>query len=167
MNTSYKKRYTHSLFDTAENIVNNSQTGATIIVPHPCNNKNMFYGGLSKEIENKYPKVKADFNVAGNQSLGKTQFVRALSGPNNQNLIICNMIVLDSTKDGLKIKYLALIKCLSDMQQYISKIKTQDDSNRVQIFSTHRDFPCSKPEFDIIKNIIQDTCLNTTTLFFS
>lgn len=152
VNVNFVYHKSHNILDIAENLVNSQKNGASIIIPHICNNQNLFVGGLSKILTSRYPKIKANFEVVGKQQLGKTQLIKALDGFSDQSLYIANMIVQD--KQNKSIKYLALVKCMDTIKSYVNQLNQQQ--RNVQIHIAENDFPCDKHEFEVIRNIMQD-----------
>lgn len=158
--TTQSKNKSVNILNVAESVVKLSKGGASIIVPHMCNNKNIFFGGLSKDIEIRYPKVKADFEVGLNNSLGKVQFSKAYGGYGDQAIYIANMIAVDIDNNRSKIKYPALIHCMGLVSEFINKLKNHYSDHNIHIYTSPKDFPCSKNEFFFIHNIMQDVWKN-------
>jgi hypothetical protein len=147
-----------NILDVAESIVQSQINGSSIFIPHICNNQNIFIGGLSKNLNHRYPKIKANFEVAGKQPLGKTQFIKALDGFGDQNLYIVNMIAQNSTDTNKyrTLKYPALIQCMFSVKNYIDKLYQYAHPQSIQIHIAEFDFPCSKHEFKVITHIMED-----------
>lgn len=152
------------ILDITDSIIRSPQNGASVIIPHICNNQNVFVGGLSKIIADKYPKVKANFEVVGKQNLGKTQFITADRGVGDQYLYIANMIAQDNSlikRYNRKIRYTALIQCIYSLKSFIDKLHQYSQPKSLQIHIAEFDFPCHKNEFRVITNIIEDICDST------
>lgn len=164
-NITYHKNC--NILDVAESIVLAKQGGSSVIIPHICNNKGIFTGGLSNILSAKYQSSKINFEVGGPQPLGKTQFIKVLSGPNDQAMIISNLIVLDGIPNNRNyryFKYQGLIQCLSSISSYINKQKDLQIGNPYQIHLSEKDLPLSKSEIKVIIDIIEDF-LQKTPIF--
>lgn len=125
MNTlSYHNK--HSFYISTENIfesIKKESPSNIIILPHVCNNINVFGGGFTYDLSNAYPIVKANFQVNGPQKLGHAQHIKINSG-----FIVSNMIAQNGTinkKNTRPLHYPSLIKCMQDVAAYGKKISLE------------------------------------------
>ena len=93
-NISYKI-VSGDLFDSVRKIVAAKNFGSSIIIPHVCNNIQVFGGGFTKDIVKYYPIVKDNFFMLGSKNqLGYTQFITAFKEEQYKHQIVfANMIV--------------------------------------------------------------------------
>lgn len=94
-----------------------------IILPHVCNNINIFGGGFTYDLSNTYPIVKANFHVNGPQKLGHTQHIKI-----SNNLIVSNMIAQNgiiNNKNRRPLYYPALVNCMKEVAHYGRKLSVE------------------------------------------
>lgn len=121
------------IFDSIISVIKTSKVTTNIIVPHVCNNVNVFGGGFTGSIDKYFPIVKANYNMLGNKSkLGYTQFVTAKNNPsNNSKIIFANMIAQNKTinkNNPRPINYAALMTCMLNVRDQIINLKKDNDS---------------------------------------
>jgi len=131
MRTVSKKDSLHiingDLFDHLEDSIKAGNNGTSIIVPHVCNNVDLFGAGFAAAVANHYPSVKQNYHLLGSKflknNLGYVQFVEVKKiAPFNHQLIFANMIAQNGTinKNNLRpLNYLALTKCMVNIRNYI------------------------------------------------
>jgi hypothetical protein len=115
-----------------------SLNSTSIIVPHICNNIDVFGGGFTAGIVQHYPIVEDNYHMLGpsflRKNLGHTQFIVARENKKNNNKIIfANMISQNGTmsrNNPRPLNYLALCK---SMVSVVSYTKTNIDSNEQQV----------------------------------
>ena len=90
--TTVSKR---NIFTETKDRIQGKQNGATVIVPHVCNNIGLFNGGFAAAVAKEYPLVKENYSMLGQKmKLGYTQFVTvAKDSEYNYEIIFANMIV--------------------------------------------------------------------------
>lgn len=116
------------LFNNLEDSINAGNNGTSIIVPHVCNNINVFGAGFAGAVANHYPIVKENYHLLGStflkNNLGYVQFVEVKKVmPFNHKLIFANMIAQNHTiskNNPRPLNYLALTKCMVGVRNYIS-----------------------------------------------
>jgi hypothetical protein len=124
-----------NLFDNIINKIQTSQTSHTIIVPHVCNNINLFDAGFAGQISIRYPVVKANFHLLGKDAkLGYTQFVKAYENTKKESeIVFANMISQNGTIGALNkrpLNYAFLMRCMLDVKQFIQN-KTKEDTEQI------------------------------------
>lgn len=134
MKTIHKKQEINiikgDLFDNIEQIVRAGNNGSSVIVPHVCNNIDLFGAGFAAETARHYPIVKENYHLLGKSflqnNLGYVQFVEVLSDKKYEHkLVFANMIaqrgIINKTSNPRPLNYLALVKSMVGVSQYISK----------------------------------------------
>jgi len=134
MKTIHKKQEINiikgDLFDNIEQIVRAGNNGSSVVVPHVCNNINLFGAGFAAETARHYPIVKENYHLLGKSflqnNLGYVQFVEVLSDKKYEHkLVFANMIaqrgIINKTSNPRPLNYLALVKSMVGVSQYISK----------------------------------------------
>ena len=113
-----------------------SSQSTTIIIPHVCNNVDVFGGGFTAGIVNHYPIVRDNYHMLGpsflKKNLGYTQFILARENKKNNNQVIfANMIAQNGTissKNKRPLNYLALCRSMLSVYKYIQE-KVDKDQN--------------------------------------
>lgn len=117
------------LFYKIEDNIRAGNNGTSILVPHVCNNINLFGGGFADAVSQHYPEVKENYHLLGSKflknSLGYVQFVEVLKIPNfNHRLIFANMIAQNgiiNKKNPRPLNYFALAQCMNNVKKYIQQ----------------------------------------------
>jgi hypothetical protein len=151
----------NNLFLSINNIFS-STNNTTIIVPHVCNNIDLFGGGFTGDIINHYPIVKDNYHMLGKyflqKNLGYTQFVTAKEDNKNKNKIVfANMIAQNgifSLKNKRPLNYLALCKSMVAVGQYAKDEKKNE--RIVQIHAPKFGSGLAKGNWHFIANLIED-----------
>lgn len=124
------------IFDAIKDKTSCNNNGCTVIVPHTCDNKNLFRSRFASEIAARFPIVKENFHMLGASSkLGISQYVSVFRNAKyNYEIIFCNMIVENMNSDTSRnINYGALVYSMVDIKHYIHKYKQLNDNIRVEI----------------------------------
>jgi O-acetyl-ADP-ribose deacetylase (regulator of RNase III) len=133
-NTTYTTYNNHDILTNTLNIVKLDQVGYSIVIPHVCNNINVFGAGFAEAIASKYPEVKANYHLLGNSflrnNLGYVQFIEVY---NNQKyghkLIVANMIAQNGIKrnnNPRPLNYIALAKAMLGVSLYIKGMQAKN-----------------------------------------
>lgn len=117
------------IFAISKERVCSKNTGSTVIIPHVCNNIDLFGAGFAKQIADRFPTVKADYHMLGKtflkNNLGYTQFIKVYEEPHYRHkLIFANMIAQNgviSPNNRRPLNYLALAKCMVGISKYINE----------------------------------------------
>lgn len=128
------KIHKKNIFDVAIERVKSDFNGATVIIPHVCNNIGLFGAGFALDLKNKFPIVATNFELLGKKTkLGYVQYVEVLKNHNyGHKLIIANMIAQNKTisyHNKRPLNYESLVKCMIDIRNYINGI----DSDTIEI----------------------------------
>lgn len=115
------------IFEIVKNRVSAGNNGATVFVPHVCNNIDLFGAGFAAQIADKFPSVKTDYHLLGKNFLknnfGYAQILKVFEDPKfRHKLFIVNMIAQNGVRNPNNTRplhYPALVKSMSNLQQYI------------------------------------------------
>lgn len=149
------------LFDVAENRVSSGFNGATVIVPHVCNNINLFGAGFAAYVASRYPSVKENFHLLGNRSrLGKTQFVTCRTDNEYKHkLVVANMIAQNGTiskSNTRPLNYAALVYSMSDINAYIKELKKDNELSKIEIHTPKFGSGLAGGNWSFIEQLIND-----------
>jgi hypothetical protein len=116
-----------NIFDIIEQRVHSKENGATVFVPHVCNNIDLFDAGFAYQVGQKYPVVKADYHLLGRNflsaNLGYSQIIKVYEEPQYRHkLIFVNMIAQNGVKNfnnSRPLNYFALGQSMYKVSQYI------------------------------------------------
>lgn len=147
------------LFESIANLVGGGNNGCSIVVPHVCNNINLFGAGFAAAISKNYPIVKENFHLLGNKnSLGQTQFVTAYKDKKfGHQLIFANMIAQNgviSKNHNRPLNYYALAKCMANVATYISQLNQTE--SRIQIHAPKFGSGLAGGNWSFIQELIRD-----------
>lgn len=149
------------LFSIAEDRIKSGYTGATVIIPHVCNNVNKFGAGFASYIASKFPVAKENFHMLGNKSkLGKTQFVTCKT--NNEykyEIIVANMIAQNgivSRYNPRPLHYAALVYSMCEVSSYIKNLKKINESLNIEIHAPKFGSGLAGGEWSFIEQLIYD-----------
>lgn len=169
--TSYPLIKNSNIFDIINDRINAGHNGASVIVPHVCNNANSFGAGFAAQVARLYPDVKANFHMLGNKSkLGHTQFV--ISKTNSQykhSIIFANMIAqngLISPKNPRPLNYYALSHCMNDVKLYVKNL-ILNDANRVEIHCPKFGSGLAGGDWNFINYLIEDIWFDLSTFIYT
>ena len=133
MKTYIKQNKSNSMISNKEifhSIIQRSQDknqGATVIVPHVCNNLDLFGGGFAAQVAVEYPEVKSNYHLLGKKflqsNLGHDQFIIVHKEPvYGHKIIFVNMIAQNGIRrpdNERPLNYAALVRSMVGVSQYI------------------------------------------------
>lgn len=151
------------LFDYIHHYINADHNGSSVIVPHVCNNINLFGAGFAGAIAKNYPIVKENYHMLGNSflknNLGHTQFIEVAKNKiYGHKIIFANMIAQNGTisaSNPRPINYLALIKSMVSVSKYI--IANHSDDSSIQIHAPKFGCGLAGGNWNFIQYLIEDT----------
>jgi hypothetical protein len=136
MSTTYNKNKENNLFliknedifDLIQQRVSADHSGATVFVPHVCNNIDQFGAGFASSVASHYPSVKADYHMLGKNflknNLGHSQFLKVYEEPKYKHKIyFINMIAqngIRSASNPRPLNYAALVRCMINVSYFIN-----------------------------------------------
>lgn len=149
------------LFTHINDRFNNNQNKTSIIIPHVCNNINLFGAGFAHSVALNYPIVKENYHLLGNHflknNLGYTQFVEVAKDSYGHKLIFANMISqngIRSSSHHRPLNYYALTQSMSLVSKFISKYF--DKENRVEIHAPKFGCGLAGGNWNLIEYLIED-----------
>lgn len=127
------------LFNYIEQVVRAGNNGSSIIVPHVCNNINVFGAGFAKQVADKYPIVKENYHLLGlnflKNNFGHTQFIEVYKDKTHEHsLIFANMIAQNGVighKNTRPLNYIALCKSMTLISKYIQDKFSKDEGIQI------------------------------------
>lgn len=156
----------NDLFNYVEQHIYAGNNGTSIIVPHVCNNVNTFGAGFAGAIANRYPIVKENYHLLGNKflqnNLGYVQFIETNKDKTfGHKLIFANMIAQNniiSKKNPRPLNYLALVKCMNQINMFVSKNFNNDTS--VEIHAPRFGCGLAGGNWNFVEELISDIWTN-------
>ena len=117
----------NDIFECIKKRTRAESNGSTIIVPHVCNNIDLFDAGFAGQIAQYYPEVKANYHMLGKtflkNNLGHAQIIKVYEQPKYKHkLYFVNMISQNgvrSPKNPRPLNYAALIRSMIHVSQFI------------------------------------------------
>jgi len=159
----------HNIFDVANQIITAKENGSSVIIPHVCNNINLFGAGFAKAIADKYPIVKENFHMLSIKAkLGYTQFVEAKKeNTYGHKIIFANMIAQNGIKSHKNIRplnYAALVYCMNNVKSYIQEFK-KADGNRIEIHCPKFGSGLAGGDWKFISELIKDLWYESKNIY--
>ena len=116
-----------NIFEISKLQVNAKELGTSIIIPHVCNNIDLFGAGFAHAVSEKYPEVKNNYHLLGKKFLkdnpGYVQFIDVdYEKRYNRRLVIANMISqngIKSFKNPRPLNYAYLVKSMVEVKKFI------------------------------------------------
>jgi hypothetical protein len=152
----------HDIVQSAVDRLNSINSPTTVIIPHVCNNINLFGAGFAKYIGEKFPIVKENFHLLGNKaSLGHNQYISVLHNNNTKTkLVVCNMIAQDgvvNVKNIRPLNYGSLVFCMNDIKNKILLLSSNDiNDNKYEIHAPKFGSGLAGGNWNFIENLIED-----------
>lgn len=149
------------IFQNAINRINAGKTGCHVIIPHVCNNVNIFGGGFTKDLSERYPIVRENFHLLGAAAkLGKVQYIEVDKNKiYGYKLIVANMIAQNGTigpKNSRPLNYAALVYCMADVKNYCDSLNNNLESNGVEIHAPKFGSGLAGGDWFFIQELISD-----------
>lgn len=160
-----------NLFDSVENVVKAGNNGSTVIVPHVCNNINLFGAGFAAGVAKHYPIVKQNYHLLGNKNvLGYVQFVQVYQDPvYKHQLIFANMIAQNGVIDQYNtrpLNYAALVYCMENVRKYINT-NIDIKVNSVQIHAPKFGCGLAGGNWQFVASLIEDLWKDISTFVYA
>lgn len=136
--------------------------GSTVLVPHVCDNVNVFGSNFANAIDDYYPKVRANFNMLHSVAkLGHVQYVSVFKDPKyHYEIIFANMVAQNGTfsnKNPRPFNYIALAHCLSNVNSYVKKYLSEDSSRKLEIHIPQFGISLAGSNWALVKHMIDDS----------
>lgn len=163
-----------NLFSSVNTIIHSDHRGCSIMVPHVCNNIDVFGGGFTAGISKYYPIVKENYHLLGNHflknksSLGYVQYVEADKNHTyGHKLIFANMIAQNGTispNNPRPLNYGALVKSMISVLSYINN--HFDSDTPVQIHAPKFGSGLAGGNWNFIEELIKDIWNQHTVIIY-
>lgn len=159
------------IFTCIKTRVSASVNGCTTIVPHVCNNVNLFNSGFASMIMERFPIVKENFHMLGNSAkLGTNQYISVYKNiKNNNEIIFCNMICQNSVynqNNHRPLNYAALVYSMVEMKHYITKYKHINENIPIEIHCPKFGTGLSGGNWKFIEELIDDVWKGINTFVY-
>lgn len=157
------------LFQHVERFIHDRNNGSSIIVPHVCNNIDLFGAGFAAAVSRHYPIVKTNYHLLGNkQKLGYTQFVTVAENKEyDHKLIFANMISQNGVinhHNPRPINYGSLVRSMMMVDQFISQ--NFDQNSPIQIHAPKFGCGLAGGNWNFIKELICDIWSNVSVIVY-
>lgn len=161
-----------NIFDIICQRVTAKENGATVFVPHVCNNIDLFDAGFAAQVAQEYPSVKMDYHLLGktflSANLGYSQIIKVFEEPQYRHkLFFVNMIaqngVFNPKMNPRPLNYEALMKCMINVRHCI---KTSG-FDRVEIHAPRFGSLRSGGDFRFISDLIDDIWHNISVIIYN
>lgn len=161
MNTLFVSK--KNIFEISRLIVKSKTVGgASVIIPHVCNNVNLFGAGFAASVAQEYPIVKDNYHLLGKKFLaehpGYCQFVDVeYEKQYDRKLIIANMIAQNGIRaknNPRPLNYAYLIKSMLEVRAFI--LKNFNSENPVEIHCPKFGSGLAGGNWRFIENLIED-----------
>lgn len=153
----------HDIFSVSLDRVNALSNGCTVIIPHVCNNINVFGGGFSGEIHNHFPVVGENFHLLGKKAkLGQVQNILVHENKTVGNkLYVCNMIAQNGIRSKFNtrpLNYGALAYCMTDVRNLAKSISlsNKEEMSNVEIHAPKFGSGLAGGDWNFISCLIED-----------
>tara|TARA_B100001778_G_scaffold89497_2_gene72957 strand:+ start:1738 stop:2280 length:543 start_codon:yes stop_codon:yes gene_type:complete len=165
--TTVSKR---NIFTETKDRIQGKQNGATVIVPHVCNNIGLFNGGFAAAVAKEYPLVKENYSMLGQKmKLGYTQFVTvAKDSEYNYEIIFANMIAqnkIKTIKNTRPLNYAALTYCMSYVKMYAKQYRKDNENLNVEIHCPKFGSGLAGGDWRFVSELIQDSWSDIKNIF--
>jgi len=159
------------IFKTALDRINANNIGSTVIIPHVCNNINVFGAGFSGAISDIYPIVKENFYLLGNKAkLGHVQYIKVAQNKQyGHKIIVANMIAQNGTishNNKRPLNYIALAACMNDIKRYIDDLIKEPEIDRCEIHAPKFGSGLAGGNWKFIEKLIEDAWINTAVYIY-
>lgn len=154
----------HNLFESVIARVTAGNNGATVFVPHVCNNIDAFGAGFASQVADKYPSVKADYHMLGKTFLknnfGYAQILDVYEDKKYKHkLCFVNMIAQNgiiNPSNPRPLNYMALARSMNHLCKYIDTHTKFPTSEPVEIHCPKFGSGLAGGNWNFIENLIED-----------
>ncbi len=155
----------NNLFTIVKDRVTGGNNGATIFVPHVCNNIDLFGAGFAAQVAEKYPIVKENYHLLGKNflktNLGYSQIVKVYEDNKYKHkLYFVNMISQVGVRsyDNIRpLNYMALVSSMHSLAKHIyNNTGFLNKSEKVEIHCPKFGSGLAGGDWNFITNLIED-----------
>lgn len=157
-------KHNKDIFDYVSDFVAADQHGGSVIIPHVCNNINLFSAGFAAHVAQRFPVAKDNFHLLGKTAkLGQVQHILVYQNKKyDHNIYVSNMIAQNgvySDKNKRPLNYAALCYCMNDVKNFALKLK-QNTESTIQIHAPKFGSGLAGGNWDFICDLIEDIWSN-------
>lgn len=168
--TAYSLVARHNIFDVISKRISAEENGATVVVPHVCNNLNLFGAGFAKAIASNYPIVKENYHMfCAKNKLGQTQFVETSKNTKyGHKIIFANMIAqngIKNAKNTRPLNYAALVYCMNSVKNYVKNFEKTNDNTNVEIHCPKFGSGLAGGDWRLISELIKDVWFDVKSIY--
>jgi len=149
-----------NIFTITKDRVESASTGATVIIPHVCNNVNAFGAGFADAIAHTFPIVKENFHLLRKPVLGQNQNILVMKNKQyGHELIVINMIAQNGliNKQNIRpLNYGALSMCMLNIKHLVKNLNSQSDTSTVEIHAPKFGSGLAGGQWKFIECLIHD-----------
>lgn len=178
METKFQNKYKCSIkyspkdiFSVANSRVVTKENGATVIIPHVCNNVNAFGAGFADAVARKFPIVKENFHLLRQPTIGQNQNISVINNKEyGHELIVVNMICqngLIGPKNYRPLNYGALSVCMYGVKNLVRSMNRQSDTNPVEIHAPKFGSGLAGGDWNFIEQLIHDIWLDSPVYIYT
>lgn len=158
----------NDIFNIAESRIRDKFHGATVIVPHVCNNLGKFGAGFAAAVRNNYPIVASNFELLGNNiKLGYVQYVSVSKDSiYDHEIIFANMVAqkgLIGKSNYRPLNYEALVRCMIDVRNFIQN----SSKDKIEIHCPKFGSGLAGGNWNFIKELISDIWNNQSVFVYA
>lgn len=162
------------IFEIAKlRVYSKSSNSCNVIIPHVCNNIDLFGAGFAHAISEKYPEVKNNYHLLGKKFLkdnpGYVQFIDVdYEKQYNRRLIVANMIAQNGVRTARNprpLNYAYLLKSMLDIKKFV--LTKFNSENPVEIHCPKFGSGLAGGNWKFISDLIEDCWSNIPVLVYS
>ena len=154
-----------NIFDNIKKRISAGNNGATVFVPHVCNNIDLFSAGFAAQVSVNYPSVEADYHMLGKNflknNLGYSQIIKVFEDQKYKHkLYFVNMISQNGVKrynNSRPLNYLALVKSMNKLSDFIvSNTGFTNQTEKIEIHAPKFGSGLAGGNWNFISDLIDD-----------
>jgi hypothetical protein len=153
-----------NLFETITKRTKDQNLGATIFVPHVCNNIDLFGAGFAAQVAEYYPDVKSNYHMLGKNflksNLGYSQIINVYEEPKYKHkLYFVNMISQNGIRNpnnNRPLNYLALVKSMNSLSKFINMNTGFTSGEKIEIHAPKFGSGLAGGNWNFISDLIED-----------
>lgn len=161
-----------NIFEMARLNIHAKEIGTSVIIPHVCNNIDLFGGGFAHSVSQEYPEVKDNYHLLGKKFLndhpGYVQFVTVGYEPKySRSLVVANMIAQNGIKkpnNPRPLNYAYLVKSMVEVKKFILTKFNKD--NPVEIHCPKFGSGLAGGNWKLISYLIEDIWSNIKVVVY-
>ena len=152
------------LFERILKRLSSEKLGSSVIVPHVCNNIDVFSGGFAAAVSNHYPIVKENYHLLGKTFLrnnfGHTQLIEvSVKNKYAHKLFFANMMAQNGLPDKNHrrcLNYAALVRSMGLVSTFIKNYRSQSDGPKIEVHAPKFGSGIAGGNWNFISDLIED-----------